>query len=68
MRGQSSFAFFQPVERPVKKSKLVFAVHPAMHPAIRLAMADPNQIYEHKLMKNANVKLQAPKYPDTQYW
>ncbi len=35
---------------------------------MRPAMAHPNQIYKHKLMKNANAKLQAPQYPDIHYW
>ncbi len=59
LRGQSSSAYFQPVKRPVERLKLVFAVHSAVHPAMRSAMAHANQIYKHKLMKNTNAKLQA---------
>ena len=61
LRGQSSSACFPPANRPVEKSKLVLAVHPAVVPAMRSAMRPavrhPNQIYKQKFMKNAGAEL-----------
>ena len=58
LRGQSSSACFPPANRPVERSNLVLAVRPAVRPAV----AHPNQIYKQKFMKNADAKLQAPQY------
>ena len=50
LRGQSSFASFPPANRPVERSKLAFAVRPAVASAVRSAMrpAVPhlNRIYK----------------------
>ena len=63
---RSKFFCMFSANRPVERSKLVLAVHPAvapaMRPAMRPAVPHPNQIYKLKFMKNADAKLQALQY------
>ena len=60
LRGQSSSACFPPANRPVERSKLVLAIHPAvasaMRSAKRPAVPHSSQIYRLKCMKNADAK------------